>query len=101
MGKGGTIIEFVQHLYATDDVARVLAIIAEVNGGVAQTVKQKVSEAGAGAGSPNQKSKEKPIIESVKSITDKMLENYLAGRAIPLDLARLYLKEISYRIGGR
>lgn len=101
MGKGGTIIEFVQHLYATDDIARVLAIIGEVNGSLAQTVKLKMSEAGADVGSPKQKTKEKPIIESVGSITDKMLENYLAGRAIPLDLARLYLKEIAYRIGGR
>ncbi len=90
-----------QHLYATDDVARVLAIIAEVNGGVAQTVKQQAYDAGISAGGQIQKQKEKPVIESVGHITDKMLEKYLAGRAIPLDLARLYLKEIAYRIGGR
>ena len=93
MGKGGTIIEFVQHLYATDDVARVLSIIADATGGGAHAVKwpEPLPEV----------PKEKPIIESVGPITDQMLEAYVAGRAIPMDLARLYLQQISYRIGGR
>jgi hypothetical protein len=97
MGRGGTIIEFVQLLYATEDVARVLAIIAEVNGGATRVRQPAIPEVDRRA----VVQKEKPIIESVKNISDHALESYLLARAIPLDLARLYLREIAYRIGGR
>lgn len=94
MGKGGTIIELVQHLYATEDVARALTIISEVNAGVPHTMKQSSLAS-------HRPVKEKTMIESVGQITDKLLEAYLQDRAIPLDLARLYLQQMQYRIGGK
>jgi hypothetical protein len=45
--------------------------------------------------------KEKPMLESLRVITDTRLEAYVANRAIPLDLARLYLKEAKYSVDGR
>jgi hypothetical protein len=45
--------------------------------------------------------KEAPVIETVADIEDKLLEAYLTSRAIPIDLARTYLKQITYRVGGR
>jgi len=44
---------------------------------------------------------EKPqaVIERVQSIEDRLLEAYVRERGIPLDLARLYLQEVSYRVG--
>jgi len=95
MGKGGTIIEFVQQLYATEDVSRILSIIADVTGGMEHAAKR--AEPPPHLGSP----KEKPVIESLGQIDDRLLEEYVRGRAIPMDLARLYLQQISYRIGGR
>jgi hypothetical protein len=84
----------VQHLYATTDISRVLTIIAEAQGSVARSIAVPeiiLPEA----------PKSKPEIETVGKITDPMLESYITSRAIPLDLARLYLKQIAYRIGGR
>ena len=39
------------------------------------------------------------MIERVQSIEDQALEVYVRERGIPLDLARLYLQEVSYRVG--
>jgi hypothetical protein len=40
-----------------------------------------------------------PEIESVSAISDRALEAYVVSRGIPLDLARLHLKEVAYRVG--
>jgi hypothetical protein len=40
-----------------------------------------------------------PLIESVKPIDDHRLIAYLQERAIPVELARLYLQEVRYRVG--
>jgi hypothetical protein len=45
--------------------------------------------------------REKPTLESLGIITDNRLEAYVANRAIPLDLARLHLKEAKYSVDGR
>lgn len=98
MGQGGTIIDFVQHLYQVNDVARVLSTIADVSGGVMRgTAPPPFRPQSVDVAKP----KERPIIESVAGIEDRALEAYLASRAIPLDLARLYLQEIHYQVEGR
>lgn len=94
MGAGGTIIDFVRHLYRTDDVARVLSIIADVSGGVARAADRPLFDT-------PERPRERPIIESVGAITDRTLEAYVRGRAIPIDLARMYLQEVRYRVEDR
>lgn len=96
LGQGGTIIDLVQHLYKMQDVARALSVISDISGGgyMAPPVPartERIVEAPV----------EKPVIERVESISDASLEAYLTSRAIPLDLARLYLEQVSYRIGER
>ena len=84
-----------RHLYRTDDVARVLSIIADVSGGVARAAdRPKPSPA-------PESPRDRTVIESVGAITDRTLEAYVRGRAIPLDLARMYLQEVRYRIEER
>jgi hypothetical protein len=93
----------VRHLYRTDDVARVLSIIADTSGGgmpaserpTLLSVPPRSLLLGADAG------REPPVIESVSAITDRRLEAYLKSRAIPLELARLYLQEVGYRVDER
>lgn len=97
LGQGGTIIDFVQHLYQLNDVSRVLSTIADVSGGVVRLTVAPANRALMVEVAP----KEKPVIEAVTPIRDPALEAYLASREIPLDLARLYLQEVSYRAEGR
>ena len=83
-----------RQLYRTDDVAQVLSIIADVAGGVARAADWARPDNAENA-------RERPVIESVGAITDRTLEAYVLGRAIPLDLARMYLQEVRYRVGER
>lgn len=95
MGQGGTIIDLVQNLYRTPDISQVLAIITDVAGGASRALAQPHPV------SASEAPREKPVIDSVSPITDRLLEAYLAERAIPLHLARMYLQEIAYRVGNR
>jgi hypothetical protein len=95
MGQGGTIIDLVQNLYRTPDISQVLAIITDVAGGASRALAQPHPV------SASEAPREKPVIDSVSPITDRLLEAYLAERAIPLHLARMYLQEIAYRVGDR
>lgn len=91
-GQGGTIIDFMGELHGTTDISRILTLIADVLGNPPRelvTLPPVVS-----------KPKEAPIIESVSEISDRALEAYLQTRGIPVDLARVYLREVSYRVGG-
>jgi hypothetical protein len=91
VGQGGTIIDFVGALYGTTDISRILTIIADALGSPAQAMVSMPS--------PATRPKAPPIIESVSDISDTALEAYLRERAIPIDLARLYLKQVGYRVG--
>lgn len=95
LGAGGTIIDFVRYLYRTEDVARVLSIIADVSGGAIRPADQHPQFLSPAA------PRERPVIESVGGIEDRQLEAYIQERAIPLDLARMYLQEVGYRVGDR
>lgn len=90
LGAGGTIIDFVQQLNQTADISRVLSMIADVLGNAPRPtiVLPDAPE----------RPRSSPVIESVGVISDASLEAYVRSRAIPLDLARLYLKEIAYRV---
>lgn len=91
LGTGGTIVDFMQHLNQTTDIARVLSDIEGILG----------SPARASVVMPAvERPRTPPEIDSVSRISDPTLERYLTSRAIPVDLARLYLKEISYRVEG-
>lgn len=92
LGAGGTIIDFVQHLGGTTDISRVLATISDVLGSAPRPVIVLPDAP--------ERPRDPPVIESVGVIEDRALEAYVRSRAIPLDLARLYLKEISYRVEG-
>lgn len=96
LGQGGTIIDFVQHLNHTADIAKVLSSIEGVLGSPSrpELILPK------GLEKPPSKPRDPPIIEGVGVIQNKLLEAYLIERSIPVDLARLYLKEVSYRVGG-
>ncbi len=50
---------------------------------------------------PTLHGREKPqaVIEHAQVIEDRQLEAYVHARGIPLDLARMYLQEVSYRVG--
>ena len=99
LGVGGTIIDFVQQLNQVSDISRVLSTIEDVWGHPMQPVK---SEAVSGLVLPVALAKLKaaPVIEFVGPIADPALEAYLEGRAIPVDLARVYLQEITYQVEG-
>lgn len=93
-GEGGTIIDFVERYFGAQDVSAALSIITDVTGGVTTFPKRTLTP-------KDEPPKERPIVESVQTITHPSLEAYLQGRAIPVDLARLYLKEIAYLVEGR
>ena len=93
-GEGGTIIDFVERYFSAQDVSAALSIITDVTGGVATFPKRTLTP-------KDEPPRERPIIESVGAITHPSLEAYLEGRAIPVDLARRYLKEIAYLVEGR
>jgi hypothetical protein len=93
MGQGGTIIDFVQELHGHQEVARTLATISEI---LMQAPRPAIE-----LPPTIDRKKETPIIESVRQIADQNLEAYLTRRGISLDLARLYLQEVSYRVGER
>jgi Toprim-like/CHC2 zinc finger len=89
LGVGGTIIDFVQRLNQTEDVSRVLASIADILGRPALPVLSRPM---------TEPLRTPPVIESLGVIADRNLEAYLSSRAIPVDLARMYLQEIVYRV---
>lgn len=91
MGVGGTIIDLMVHLEGESDIGRVLERIAGVLG---SPPKERLVL-------PAIRTTEKPspVIERVQAIEDQALEAYVRERGIPLDLARLYLQEVSYRVG--
>ena len=93
-GEGGTIIDFVEQYFSVRDVSTALSIISDTTGGIA-TFPKKVLPA------KDEPPKERPVVESVAAISDPSLETYLQTRAIPIDLARSYLKEIVYLVEGR
>ena len=90
IGAGGTIIDLMVQLEGQADISRVLERIADVLGSPARPlVLPSVAD----------RPKATPEIESVSAISDRALESYVVSRGIPLDLARLYLKEVAYRVG--
>lgn len=93
-GQGGTIIDFVQQLNGLSDISRVLESIEDVLGRTPAPPRIVVAEPKAAT------LREAPIIEAVTEIHDRGLETYLGMRAIPVDLARRYMKEVVYRTGG-
>lgn len=94
MGVGGTIIDLMMHLEGDTDMARVLERIGSVLGDAPQARQVVVPTIHASA-----EKKASPIIETVGRIEDKILEAYVQTRGIPMDLARLYLQEVAYRVG--
>ena len=97
MGVGGTVIDFVQQLEHTEDMSRTLATIADILGSPARAAASGASE-GLILPAALAKPKVAPVIESVAEISDRVLEAYVESRGISLDLARLYLKEVAYRV---
>lgn len=94
MGQGGTIIDFVQELNGLPDISRVLESIEDVLGRTPAPPRFVMPEPKVAT------PREAPIIEAVTDIQDRGLETYLGMRAIPVDLARRYMKEVVYRTGG-
>jgi hypothetical protein len=90
LGVGGTIIDFVQHLNQTQDISQVLATITDVlsRPALPTIVGTSVMD----------KPRRPPVIESLGMIADHKLEAYLVSRAIPVELARMYMQEIVYRV---
>ena len=68
MGQGGTIIDLVQNLYRTPDISQVLAIITDVAGGASRALAQPLPVSAPEA------PREKPVIDSVSPIPDRLLE---------------------------
>lgn len=105
IGQGGTIIDLVQTLHGTTDVSRALSIIADRVGAVGNLRSGETVPAVRpalpvpGLPKPPRIETEQPVIERVGRIEDPALERYVTERAIPVELARLYLSEIHYRIG--
>jgi Toprim-like len=90
LGAGGTIVDLMQRLNQTQDVSRVLASIADILGRPAVPSMAQVPV--------TDRPRTPPVIESLGAISDRTLEAYLSSRAIPVDLARMYLQEIVYRV---
>lgn len=90
IGAGGTIIDLMVQLEGQADISRVLERIADVLGSPARPLVLP---------SVVDRPKATPEIESVSAISDRALEAYVVSRGIPLDLARLHLKEVAYRVG--
>lgn len=90
-GQGGTIIDFMGEMEGSGDVSRILTRIADVMGSPARAEVHLPPTV--------HKPKQAPVIEAVKDIADRALEAYLGRRGIPVDLARVYLKEVAYSVG--
>ena len=93
MGVGGTVIDFVQQLNQLDDISRVLSAIEDVWGSPSRPALSSSLILPAAS-----QERAAPVIESVVEISDHVLEAYVQSRGISLDLARLYLKEVAYRV---
>lgn len=93
LGAGGTIIDFVQHLNQTEDISRVLLTIADILGRPSAPMRAIPAVA--------QKPRAAPVIDFVGALADRQLEAYVLSRSIPLELARMHLHEIGYRVDGK
>jgi Toprim-like len=94
LGAGGTIIDFAERYFSAPDISSTLASISDAVGGISTFPKRVAIRA-------EETPKERPVIESLGRIQDPSLTNYLVARAIPVELARLYLEEIVYQVEGR
>ena len=85
-----------QTLEGHGDASRALARIADVSAGVAASLPLfELSAVPAQAAAASE-------IVRLGDITDSRLVAYvMRERAIPIDLARLYLRELEYRVGER
>ena len=92
LGAGGTIIDFIEHLHQTGDVSRALSTIADILGRPAAPLNALPAV--------SQKPRAAPVIDSIGALADRQLEAYVLSRSIPLELARLHLQEIGYRVDG-
>lgn len=90
-GVGGTIIDLMGEMEGSGDVSRILTRIADVMGSPARAEVYLPPTV--------HKPKQAPVIEAVTDIADRALEAYLGRRGIPVDLARVYLKEVAYSVG--
>ncbi len=94
IGRGGTNIDLVQALYG-EDTRRTLGRIADLVSGLVSPLQLTPAIP---------KSKEVIVPEIIRNgeIADQRLVQYLMReRHIPLDLARVYLRELEYRVGER
>jgi hypothetical protein len=97
-GVGGTVIELMAHIDGHNDTRALLARIAEISAGVLDpALSNRLANA-----EPRMIEQASSTIVRVGEIVDSRLIHYLQReRAIPIDLARLYLKELEYRVGER
>ena len=97
-GVGGTVIDLMAHLDKHRDTSMLLSHISEISAGLLDPV--LVSR--LASSDPRPPESISSTILRVGEIVDSRLISYLQrDRAIPLDLARLYLKELEYRVGER
>ncbi|MFB0965590.1 MAG: toprim domain-containing protein [Patescibacteria group bacterium] len=92
IGRGGTIVDFVQILYSDQDVSRALRVIATVSGGVAPAPVREFAAAEPVRKEPGTRA------EKVLRLADPRLVRYLEEeRGIPLAAAAPFVREVRYR----
>ena len=93
-GCGGNVIDLVSRLSGETSIAGVLKIVAGFMGGIVPTAPSAV-RAGKGGGG------ERISATGEKELSHPALVQYLDGRAIPLEFARRYVREVRYRAGEK
>lgn len=94
LGRGGTNIDLVQALYG-EDTRRTLGRIADLVNGLVAPLELMPTV-------PIPREVSVPEIIGNREIADQRLMQYLLReRHIPIDLARVYLRELEYRVGER
>ncbi|WP_299456364.1 toprim domain-containing protein [uncultured Microscilla sp.] len=93
-GTGGNIIDFVMQYQNNCGVGEALAYIAKITNNP-----HNYNSALTKLQTARPKKNNAPKIEKIRDIENKALIDYLKSRKVPVELAKLYLKECYYYIG--
>jgi hypothetical protein len=99
-GKGGNVIDLVSRLSGETSVASILKVVAGLVGEVVSPAKRDEREGRDLRAGQNQRG-ERVFPTSEKELSQNALGKYLEGRAIPIEFARKYVKEVHYQAGGK
>ncbi|HET6254714.1 MAG TPA: toprim domain-containing protein [Puia sp.] len=99
-GQGGDLIDF-GTLYYKCTVRELLNRLSEYRPGINPSFQQSSPSQLFGAGEKKDSSDSKIVILNTRSLTDRVLIEYLEKRGIPLDIAQRSCQEVDFRLYGK